>query len=120
MVLKSKTVVVPSSIVTFPPSADNAISKDALSVSPVDTTDKGASFVIVSAVSTNPSIVKSVVASIVVPVIPPADTVSRLAVPSIYKSFHSKVDEPKSPPASEEGTKCPLAVILPSVSIMNL
>jgi hypothetical protein len=44
-------------------------------ISPDDATIlKPASFVIVSAVSTNPSIVKSVVASIVVPTIVPAAT----------------------------------------------
>ena len=73
-------MVVPSSIVTLPPSADNAIS-------PVTSSVRVASLVIVSAVITKPSIVKSVVASQVVNlpaawVVPPI-TVSSIEPPLI-------------------------------------
>ena len=43
-------VLVTLSIVTLPPATDNAISADASSVSPFDTIERSASFVIVSAV----------------------------------------------------------------------
>ena len=101
-------MVVPSSIVTFPPSADNAISKDASSVSPVDTTDKAASFVIVSAVNTNPSIVKSVVASNVV-----ALTVVNVAEAAVA----APIITPSIAPSPPESSISMFAVAVKSVNV---
>ena len=60
----------------------------------------------------------AIVAPSIVPPLMSAVSATKLsifAVPSMYKLFHSKLDAPKSPPASEKGTISPLAVTFPVI-----
>ena len=71
-------------------------------------------------ISKLPPAVNEVIPSTVPPLISAvsATKLSIFAVPSIYKSFHSKVDEPKSDPLSAFGTIFPLAVTSLSTALL--